>query len=74
MKPPTINNLIEITFKTTDDECWITAEEISIRVLRTDDGVVCDMYAGKLLPHDMDEAHLASCYAFFAEAAAWPQK
>ena len=46
------------------DNAWITVGSISVHVVRTDEGIVVDLYpkAG-----EMSEA-LASTYLFFAEA------
>ena len=47
----------------------VEASGIVIRLMRTDEGVVCDMYSGDILEYaDDDDAHMASCYAFFSEA------
>lgn len=51
-----------------DDTVWITVKNISVRVMMTSEGALCDMYA--LNNEDLDEAHLAACYAFFSEAEA----
>lgn len=45
---------------------WVTVNNISVYVVRTDEGVCVDLYAKEA--EDMDEAHLAGCYAFFEEA------
>lgn len=43
---------------------WLTLNNISVRVYKTDEGVVCDMYpAGREL-----EDEIASTYALFSEA------
>ena len=44
---------------------WINVGDIAVRVLRTDEGVVCDMYNRKF--DHLDEAHLAACWALFNE-------
>ena len=49
-----------------DDELWITVGNISVRIHHGDEGAICDMYAAN--EPDLDEGHLAACYAFFAEA------
>jgi hypothetical protein len=64
----------EIILTTNPEGCWITAGSISIRVYRTDEGVICDMYSKGMYPHDPDEAHLASCGVTFSEASVWPHK
>jgi|GEM_PF-3338153 len=46
------------------DGFWVTVDNISVHVVRTDEGVVVDLYP---LKHE-DLVPLASTYAFFAEA------
>ena len=49
-----------------DDEisCWITVDNISVYVRRTDEGVVVDLF-----PKGLEmESQLTSTYAFFSEA------
>ena len=46
---------------------WFTMGNISVWLRKTDEGVVCDMYA---LDHEADDPSLAMTYAFFAEAQA----
>ena len=53
--------------KTGDDIC-IKVGNIRVRVHRTDEGVVCDMYAENALDKDGAVDSDASCYAFFHEA------
>ena len=48
------------------DTVWITVNNISVRVSMTSEGAMCDMY--RRSEEDLDEAHLAACYAFFSEA------
>lgn len=57
-----------------DDECemvgnylWVTVGNISVRLSRTEEGVVCDMYP---LNQENGEA-LATTYAFFKDAEMW---
>lgn len=45
---------------------WITVGNISVYIHKTDEGVVADMYAKHC--EEMDDALLATTYAFFAEA------
>ena len=47
---------------------WITVGNISVYVRRTDEGAVVDMYTRG--DECSDDAHLAGCYSFFAEAQA----
>ena len=49
-----------------NETVWITVNNISVRVQMTSEGAICDMY--RLDEEDLDEAHLAACYAFFSEA------
>ena len=45
-----------------------SAGNIVVRLMRTDEGVVCDMYDSTILEFaDDDAAHMAACYAFFNE-------
>lgn len=46
------------------DSIWITVDNISVHVRRTDEGVIADLYA---LGRETDPC-LAGTYAFFAEA------
>lgn len=46
------------------DSVWITVNNISVYIRRTDEGVVVDLYPAQ---REMDEC-LTSTYAFFAEA------
>jgi hypothetical protein len=45
--------------------CWITVNNISVYVRRTDEGVVVDLFP---LGHENDDPSLATAYAFFEEA------
>ena len=46
-----------------------SAGNIVVRLVRTDEGVVCDVYDSTVLEFaDDDAAHITSCYAFFHEA------
>ena len=67
-----VDKLSEIDFESVDvevnstDALWVTVGNISVRICRSDEGAVCDMYT--LGAESLDDAHLASCYAFFQEA------
>lgn len=58
--------LLDISIPEDEKSLWITVGNISVYVVRTDEGVCVDLYAKEA--EDMDEAHLAGCYAFFDEA------
>ena len=45
---------------------WITIDNISVHLIRTDEGVVCDMYP---LHHETDDT-IACTWVTFAEAEA----
>lgn len=47
------------------DNVWITVNNISVYVRRTDEGVVVDLYP---LHNEAADPALASTYAFFSEA------
>ncbi len=58
----------EVSLFEPDDAVWITVnEKITVRVLRTYEGVMCDMYDTSKLKDDTDEAHTAGCYTYFNE-------
>ena len=58
----------EVSLFQTDDAVWITVgDKITVRVLQTDEGAVCDMYDTSKLEDDMFEAHTSGCYTFFSE-------
>ena len=58
----------EVSLLEPDDVVWITInEKITVRVLQTYEGVMCDIYDSSILKDDMDEAHTAGCYAYFNE-------
>jgi len=59
---------IELALPHSGQEVWIEIGTLAIRVVRTDEGAICDIYDGKLLPEDMDAAHLTSTHALFTEA------
>lgn len=45
------------------ESAWFTVKGFSVKIQKTDEGVVCDIYAdGK-----EDHGSIASCYAFDAE-------
>ena len=56
----------DIELETTDDVLWATVGNISVRIVRSDEGVICDMYTKGV--EDLDDSHLSGCYAFFSEA------
>ena len=56
-----------MTISDNDTEVWIEVDNISVRIIRSHEGAICDMYDRALL-QDMDAAHLAACYAYFNEA------
>jgi len=55
------------------DTVWITVKNISVRVVMSSEGAVCDMYTLNKR-WTLDEAYLASCYAFFSEAEEQEEK
>lgn len=57
----------KITLHDTATEVWIEIGNIAVRVLRTDEGALCDMYNANELSDSIDEAHRGSCYVFFNE-------
>lgn len=44
---------------------WVTVNNISVRLVRTDEGVICEMYP---LGDEADGELLATTYAFFKDA------
>jgi hypothetical protein len=54
----------EYVLRPEHSSCWITIQNISVHVQRTDEGVCIDLYP---LNQETDEA-IASTYAFFQEA------
>ena len=64
-----IDRKTNVTLNSEGEGVEVEAGGIVIRLMRTDEGVVCDMYSGNVLEYaDDDVAHMASCYAFFSEA------
>lgn len=57
---------VDIELDTTNDVLWVTVGNISVRIVRSDEGAVCDMYTKGV--EDLDDAHLSGCYAFFDES------
>ena len=55
----------DYTLKEGQISCWITVDNLSVYVVRTDEGVVVDIFPRW---REEDES-LASCYAFNAEVA-----
>lgn len=55
-------------FSVGDTVYWLKVDNILVRVMRTDEGALCDMYDAARIEEDMDGSHLAACYAFFNEA------
>jgi hypothetical protein len=51
-----------------EEPTWIKVGDIAVRITKTDEGVICDMYANGV--EDLDHAHLAACYAFDSDAKA----
>jgi len=56
----------DIKIDSADEVLWVTVGNISVRIVRSDEGAICDMYTEGV--EDLDDAHLSSCYAFFSEA------
>jgi arginine repressor len=57
----------DVDYTLTTVSTWITVKDMSIHIVKTDEGVVVDIYA---LGHEDDQnALLASCYAFDEDAA-----
>jgi hypothetical protein len=60
---------IEIELTNEGTSAHITIGSITVRVTRTDEGAICDMYSSALYNEDrVDDAHLGTCYVFFSEA------
>lgn len=56
--------LKDLDYTLMEGGAWFTVDNISVRLSKTDEGVVCDMY-----PVDREEGSpLATAYAFFADA------
>lgn len=63
----------KVSLPKTGDAVWITAgDEILVRVMRTDEGVVCDMHDASLMEESASESHTAACYTFFNEVGKDP--
>lgn len=58
----------ELNLEENGSDAWIEVGNILVHVLRTEEGVICDMYDMDKCTDDMHAAQLAACYAFFNEA------
>ena len=73
-----VDKLSELDFGSVDvevnstDALWITVGNISVRICRSDEGAICDMYT--LGAESLDDSHLAGCYAFFNEAEGYEEE
>lgn len=53
----------DYTLPLEEDACWITVNNLSVYIKRTDEGVVIDIYE----LNDENNEPIASTYAFFSE-------
>jgi len=51
-------------FTMVGDSTWITVDNLHVHLIRTDEGVVVDVFKGKLEPYDDP---ITSTYAYFNE-------
>ena len=56
----------EYTLKEAYPSCWVTVNNISVYIVRTDEGVVVDLYA---LGCEDEQASIGSTWAMFQEAS-----
>ena len=61
---PALSKNSSTEYSLVEQSVWITVDNISVYVRRTDEGVVVDLYP---LGEEATES-LASCYAYFNEA------
>lgn len=56
---------VDYTLHPEATSCWITVDNISVYIVRTDEGVVVDLYPKG---REAEDPALAGTYAFFTEA------
>ncbi len=60
-----LTKLLDGEYEMEGSTLWLTVNNISLRVSKTDEGVICEMYP---LDDEADGELLATTYAFFKDA------